>query len=80
MTDQTSKIEQMLLREQRPGIRHLVHLFLYVFRTTKVISTIYLGLFICLSLLRPVAALVWGRYLEAKTPFRRRRCWARRSF
>ena len=56
--------EQEIQKEQKPSFRHLLRLFLYVFRATKGISCIYLGLFVLLSFLRPLIAEIWGRYIS----------------
>lgn len=61
----TNRIEQEVSREQKPGVRHLLRLFLFGFKANKGISAIYLGAFILLSLLRPALAFVWGRYIAA---------------
>ena len=63
--DGTARTENEILQEQKPGIRHLLWLFGYTFGCTRGISAIYLGAFLVLSLLRPVLALLWGRYIQA---------------
>lgn len=62
--DDTTKIERDVLQEQSPRMKHLFRLFGFAFNCTRVISTIYLGVFLALSLLRPVFALLWGRYIQ----------------
>ena len=64
MNDHTTEKEQEIQKEQKPSFRHLLRLFLYVFRATKGISCIYLGLFVLLSFLRPLIAEIWGRYIS----------------
>ena len=64
MNDRTAEKEREIQKEQKPSFRHLLLLFLYVFRTTKGISCIYLGLFVLLSFLRPLIAEIWGRYIS----------------
>lgn len=64
MNDRTAEKEQEIQKEQKPSFRHLLRLFLYVFRATKGISCIYLGLFVLLSFLRPFIAEIWGRYIS----------------
>ncbi|QOR36880.1 ABC transporter ATP-binding protein [Clostridium sp. 'deep sea'] len=64
LNDKTRGIEHDVQSEQKPKAKHLFKLFLYVFSTTKAISLIYLGLYIVLSLLRPVLAFMWGRYIQ----------------
>jgi len=63
VTDKTRKLEQNIARENKPSIKHLFRLWVFVFSSTKVISCIYLGLFILLSLLRPTLAFMWGNYI-----------------
>ncbi|MCG8484531.1 MAG: ABC transporter ATP-binding protein/permease [Clostridia bacterium] len=64
LNDKTRGLEHDVQSEQKPKAKHLFKLFLFVFSTTKAISFIYLGLYILLSLLRPVLALIWGRYVQ----------------
>jgi ATP-binding cassette subfamily B protein len=63
--DRTSKLEQDVEREHRGSLRSLLRLWAYVFSSTKLISSIYLGLFILLSFLRPLLAFMWGGYIQA---------------
>lgn len=65
MTDRTSRIEQQISRENRPAFRYLPRLFMYVFRSAKAMCLIFMSLSILLSLLRPVLAFIWGRYIDA---------------
>lgn len=62
--DHTAKIEEEVRKEQKPGLGHLLRLFLFAFKCTKEISTIYLGAFLVLSFLRPFLAFLWGRYIQ----------------
>ena len=64
LNDRTSKIENDVQSEQAPKLSHLIRLFTFAFSSTKVISCIYLSAFIVLSLLRPLLAFIWGRYIE----------------
>ncbi len=64
MNDRTAEKEREIQKEQKPSFHHLLRLFLYVFRATKGISCIYLGLFVLLSFLRPLIAEIWGRYIS----------------
>ena len=63
MNDRTSRIEEAIRRENPQKFRYLPRLFAYVFRSAKAMCLIFLGLSMLLSLLRPVAALLWGRYI-----------------
>ena len=64
MNDQTSRIEITLKAEAKPKLVHLLHLWAFVLRSAKAMSLLFLGLMILLSLLRPVAALLWGKYID----------------
>lgn len=64
LNDKTTGIENHVLTEQKPKFSHLLKLFIFTFSTTKLISTIYLGMFILLSLLRPILAFIWGEYIQ----------------
>ncbi len=63
MNDRTSRIEETIRRENPAHFRYLPRLFGYVFRSAKAMCLIFLGLSMLLSLLRPVVALLWGRYI-----------------
>ena len=63
MIDRTTRLEQNIEHENKPSIKHLFRLWVFVFSSTKVISSIYLGLFIMLSFLRPTLAFLWGKYI-----------------
>ena len=63
MNDRTSRIEETIRRENPPKFRYLPCLFAYVFRSAKAMCLIFLGLSMLLSLLQPVLALLWGRYI-----------------
>jgi ATP-binding cassette subfamily B protein len=62
--DRTSAIEREVEREHKPGFSSLLRMWAYVFSSTKLISSIYLGVFILLSLLRPLLAFMWGGYIQ----------------
>lgn len=63
MNDNTAKIEKEIDRENPNKLSYLFRLWKYVFVSTKKISAIYLGLFIFLSILRPVIGIMWGKYI-----------------
>ena len=63
MNDRTSRIEETIRRENPAQFRYLPRLFAYVFRSAKAMCLIFLGLSMLLSLLQPVLALLWGRYI-----------------
>ncbi|MDR3161823.1 MAG: ABC transporter ATP-binding protein/permease [Spirochaetaceae bacterium] len=62
--DRTSKLEQDVEREHKGNFASLLRLWACVFSSTKLISSIYLGVFILLSLLRPLLAFMWGGYIQ----------------
>ncbi|MDR2617378.1 MAG: ABC transporter ATP-binding protein/permease [Treponema sp.] len=69
--DRTSAIEREVEREHKPGFSSLLRMWKYVFTSTRLISCVYLGVFILLSLLRPLLAFMWGGYIqtvESHTP------------
>src|SRR5690554_7581747 len=65
MNNRTVLIESTLQRPAEPKFRHLVKLWTFVFRSAPAMSVLFLGLMLLLSLLRPVAAVVWGQYIDA---------------
>ncbi|MGI6692406.1 MAG: ABC transporter ATP-binding protein [Limnochordia bacterium] len=64
MNDQTSRIESTLNAEAKPKVVHLLRLWTFVLRSAKAMSLLFLGLMTLLSLLRPIAALLWGKYID----------------
>ncbi len=67
MHDQSVYIEESINAESKPKFKHLIKLWIFVFSSAKTMSLVFLGLMILLSLLRPVAALVWGKYIDLAT-------------
>ncbi|MDR2177936.1 MAG: ABC transporter ATP-binding protein/permease, partial [Treponema sp.] len=63
-SDRTSKLEQEVEKENKGRFSFLLRLWAYVFSSTKTVSCIYLGLYILLSLLRPLLAFMWGGYIQ----------------
>ena len=61
--DNTAAFERDILKENKPSFRYLIRLFRYVFSSAKAICGIFLGLSVLLSLLQPLAAFLWGRYI-----------------
>ena len=61
--DKTRILEQTVQKDRKPKIKYVVRLWAYIFSSVKFMSAIYLGVFISLSLLQPVLALTWGRYI-----------------
>ena len=62
--DNTTRIEEAIQKEGSPKFSHLIRLFLFVFSRTRVISAIYVGAFLLLSMLRPVLAFLWSNYIQ----------------
>ncbi len=69
MTDNTTRLEEAIRRENKPRMRHLPRLFLYVFRSAKAMCAIFLALSLLLSLTRPVLAFLWGRFVDSANTF-----------
>ena len=64
INDKTTTIEQTINQQRKPSLKYLLKLWVYVFKSTKVVSIIYLSLFIALALLRPLLAFIWGIYIR----------------
>ena len=62
--DRTNLLEQAVLTERPPKFSTLLKLWKFIFLSTKSISIIYIGMFILLSLCRPLLAFLWGYYIE----------------
>ena len=63
--DKTRALEQTVLEERKPKAKYVARLWAYIFSSVKVMSAIYLGVFVSLSLLQPALALIWGRYINS---------------
>ena len=64
MEDRTSPLETELQREHKSSLRNLSRMFGYVLSSAKVMCAIFISLMVLLSLLRPVLAYLWGRYID----------------
>ncbi|MGE5578644.1 MAG: ABC transporter ATP-binding protein [Bacillota bacterium] len=64
MNDRTTLIEADISRENKAHLGHLWRLFAYVVNSARSVSAIYISLTVLLSLLRPVLAGIWGRYID----------------
>ncbi len=69
MTDFTTRIEETIARENAPALRHLFRLFGYVFGAARGMCLTFLALSTLLSLLRPVLAIIWGRFIDTASAF-----------
>lgn len=67
--DKTKAIEDEVQKENKPKLGHLLRLWRYVFSSATAISVIYLGLYTALSLLRPLLAFMWGRYIDTAAAY-----------
>lgn len=63
--DKTAETEEVVLKENKPAFRYLIKLWKYVFNSAPKMCLIFMGLSILLSLLRPVLAFIWGRYVDS---------------
>lgn len=62
--DNTAALERDILRENPARLSYLARLFQYVFSSARLMCGIFLGLAVLLSLLQPIAALLWGKYVD----------------
>lgn len=69
MNDRTRIIEKTIEETGKPLLKSLLQLWLFVFSSVKGISSIYLGLFVLLSLLRTLLAFIWKGYVTALQRF-----------
>jgi len=64
MRDRTMNIEKEINESPTPSFTKLLKMWSFVFFSSKTVSIIYLGLFIILSLFKPVLAFIWGMYIR----------------
>jgi ATP-binding cassette, subfamily B, bacterial len=62
--DRTSALETELQKEGTSSLRNLARMFVYVISSAKAMCATFLSLLILLSLLRPILARLWGRYIN----------------
>ncbi len=62
--DHTAVFERDILRENPRRLSYLTRLFVYVFSSAKLMCGIFLGIAVFLSILQPVVAFLWGKYLD----------------
>ena len=65
MTDNTTRMEEQIRKENRPGVRFIPRLFGFVFGSARAMCLIFMGLSILLSLSRPLLAFIWGEYIDS---------------
>ena len=64
-SDKTAAFEQDILKENPLKLSYLMRLFGDVFSSAKVMCGVFLGLSIAVSILQPITAFIWARYLDA---------------
>ena len=69
MLDNTTKLEDIVTKENPPKLKYLIKIFIYVFNSAKSMCSIYLLLLIALSFLRPTMAFIWGKYVDITTNY-----------
>ena len=67
--DNTATFEKDILKENPPKLSYLTRLFNYVFSSARLMCGIFLGLSIILSILQPITAFIWGRYIDKANSF-----------
>jgi len=67
--DNTAVFEKDILKENLPKLFYLTRLFKYVFSSAKFMCGIFLSLAIILSVLQPVTAFIWGRYIDSTNAY-----------
>jgi len=63
--DATADFEKDILKENPQKFSYLTRLFAYVFSSARLMCGIFLGLSIIISIVQPITALVWGRYIDS---------------
>lgn len=67
--DNTAAMEEDILRENPPKLSYLTKLFHYVFSSARLMCGIFLGLAVLLSILQPVTAFLWGKYVDSASSY-----------
>lgn len=62
--DRTSIFERDIVKEKAPKFSYLTKFFKYVFSSAKTMCSIFLGLAVILSVIQPVLAFIWGKYID----------------
>ena len=63
--DKTRDLEKRVQEDRIPKSIYVVKLWAYIFSSVKIMSAIYLGVYALLSLLQPLLAFIWGRYITS---------------
>ena len=69
LNDKTTKIENDITIEYQPKVKFVIRLWQYVFGSAKTMCLIFMCLTIALSLLQPVLAFIWGKYVDSANRF-----------
>ena len=69
LNDKTTKIENDINIEYQPKLKFVIRLWQYVFGSAKTMCLIFMCLTIALSLLQPVLAFIWGKYIDSANRF-----------
>lgn len=67
--DNIAAFERDILKENPPKPFYLIRLFKYVFSSAKFMCGIFLSLAIVLSIMQPLTALIWGKYIDNANAF-----------
>ena len=62
--DNTTAFEKDILKENPPKLSYLTRLFQYVFSSARLMCGIFLSLAVILSIMQPITAFIWGRYID----------------
>lgn len=62
--DNTTVFEKDILKENPGKLSYLTRLFSYVFSSARLMCGIFLGLAVILSILQPITAFIWGKYID----------------
>lgn len=62
--DRRNTIEKDVLKMEKSSVKNLARIWIYVVRHSKTIVFLYLFLYVLMALLRPAAALLWGKYVD----------------
>lgn len=63
-TDRTAVFEQDILKENKPKFSYLVKMFRYITSSAKLMCGIFLSLAIIVSILQPILAFIWGKFID----------------
>jgi ATP-binding cassette subfamily B protein len=69
LNDKTTKIENDITIEYQPKVKFVIRLWQYVFGSAKTMCVIFMCLTVALSLLQPVLAFIWGKYVDSANRF-----------